>query len=287
MGFSSSRWSLLYSRFGHQAVFPKKKILKIAAFSGVVAIYFLNTETIPYLERTHLVLVPRYLEKKLGEFKIKKMEEEFKGGILPPEHPHMERVRLITNNVIGALPPAKQCEYLNWEVIVIDRPIVKACCYAGKIVIFTGLLDRLESDAEIATVICHEVGHALARHGAEKITRKPWLIFPMLFISIFVGGETALTITDHHIKMRHFIKLELEADYLGLLLMAKAGYDPRVAPIVYDRLSKVMVVSDYCSELPTGAKRAKLMAEAQVMEEAMHLYQERKSGYGIDKFLLA
>lgn len=80
----------------------------------------------------------------------------------------------------------------------------------------------------------------------------------------------------------------MEADYIGLLLMASAGYDPRVAPRVYEKLGKVAGESslqDYLATHPSGKKRAQLLSQAKVMEEALNLYWETRAGRGIEGFL--
>lgn len=82
--------------------------------------------------------------------------------------------------------------------------------------------------------------------------------------------------------------MELEADYIGLLLVASAGYDPQVAPRVYEKLGQISGDSklrDYLSTHPSGKKRAQLLAQAKVMEEALTIYQEVRSGYGVEGFL--
>ena len=82
--------------------------------------------------------------------------------------------------------------------------------------------------------------------------------------------------------------MELEADYIGLLLLASAGYDPRVAPKVFEKLGKVAgdsALQDYLSTHPSGKKRAQLLAQAQVMEEALMIYREVSAGRGVEGFL--
>lgn len=84
--------------------------------------------------------------------------------------------------------------------------------------------------------------------------------------------------------------METEADYIGLLLMASAGYDPRVAPSVYEKLDKVAgsgdsALRDYLSTHPSGRKRAQVLREAKVMEEGMLIYREIQAGKGIEGFL--
>ena len=82
--------------------------------------------------------------------------------------------------------------------------------------------------------------------------------------------------------------MELEADYIGVLLSASAGYDPRVAPQVYDKLQQVggsSALHDYLATHPSGKKRAKLLSEAKVMEEALSIYREVQAGRGVKGFL--
>lgn len=80
----------------------------------------------------------------------------------------------------------------------------------------------------------------------------------------------------------------MEADYIGLLLMASAGYDPQVAPKVYKKLGMITGDSklrDYLSTHPSGKKRAVLLSQAKVMEEAMAIYREAILGQGVLGFL--
>lgn len=82
--------------------------------------------------------------------------------------------------------------------------------------------------------------------------------------------------------------MEIEADYVGLLLMASAGYDPRVAPGVYERLGQIggeSLLNDYISTHPSSKTRAKLLSQAQVMEEALSVYRDAVSGHAVSGFL--
>lgn len=80
----------------------------------------------------------------------------------------------------------------------------------------------------------------------------------------------------------------MEADYIGLLLIASAGYNPRVAPKVYEKLGKITgdsALRDYLSTHPSGKKRAQLLSQAKVMEEALIIYKNVKTGGGVEGFL--
>ncbi|KAM0828898.1 hypothetical protein ACQ4PT_067236 [Festuca glaucescens] len=90
----------------------------------------------------------------------------------------------------GAPLRAKHLDGLNWEVIVVQEKGVNAMCLpGGKIIVYTGLLDHFKTDAEVATVLGHEVGHVVARHIAEQITKNIWILIMQCFILIFCDAS--------------------------------------------------------------------------------------------------
>ncbi|KAG2715726.1 hypothetical protein I3760_03G091300 [Carya illinoinensis] len=206
--------------------------------------------------------------------------------ILDDEWVHQSRKKGLER---GSKPETSHLEGLNWEVLVVDEPVVNAFCLpGGKIVVFTGLLEHFRSDAEIATILGHEVGHAVARHSAESITKNLWFAIIQLILYQFVMPDIVNTMSVLFLKLPFSRRMEIEADYVGLLLMASAGYDPRVAPKVYEKLGKLTGDSklrDYLSTHPSGKKRAQMLAQAQVMEEALTIYRQVRAGRGIEGFL--
>ncbi|XP_054787219.1 mitochondrial metalloendopeptidase OMA1 [Prosopis cineraria] len=189
----------------------------------------------------------------------------------------------------GSQAATSHLDGLNWEVLVVNEPVVNAFCLpGGKIVVFTGLLEHFRSDAEIATILAHEVGHAVARHSAEGITKNLWVAILQLILYQFVMPDVVNTMSALFLRLPFSRRMEMEADYIGLLLVASAGYDPRVAPTVYEKLGKVTgdsALRDYLSTHPSGKKRAQLLAQAQVMEEALTIYKNERAGRGVEGFL--
>lgn len=120
---------------------------------------FGSTETVPYTNRSHFVLLSSSFEKGLGESEFKKIKEEYKGKIIPPPHSDSIRVLKIAHEIIEVVKSkTRHLEGFKWEIIVVDDPTVNAFCLpGGKIVVFTGLLQHFKEDAEIATIIGHEV----------------------------------------------------------------------------------------------------------------------------------
>ncbi|OMO98005.1 hypothetical protein COLO4_14203 [Corchorus olitorius] len=171
---------------------------------------------------------------------------------------------------------------VNWEVVVINDPMINAFCLpGGKIVVFTGLLKHFTTDAEIATIIGHEfVMPDLVNTMSSLLLRLPFS--RNIRVSQFDLKQGLVALGEFNFLM------EIEADYIGLLLMASAGYDPRVAPKVFEKLGKVgkdSALNDYLSTHPSGRRRAQLLSQAQVMEEALMIYREAIAGRGVEGFL--
>ncbi|OMO62159.1 Peptidase M48 [Corchorus olitorius] len=148
-----------------------------------------------------------------------------------------------------------------------DDDINAFCSLDGKIVIYSGLLNHLESDEEIATAIGHEMGHAVARHVSESISRRLGLRMPIVFLS------------DNFSNRR----MEVEADYIGLMLMASAGYDPQIAPNLYQ--NRLGSSGSFESTHPPGKLRAKLSKEPKTMELAKQVYEDVKDENPITSFV--
>ncbi|XP_047079950.1 uncharacterized protein LOC124690634 [Lolium rigidum] len=184
----------------------------------------------------------------------------------------------------GAPLQAKHLDGLNWEVIVVQEKGVNAMCLpGGKIIVYTGLLDHFKTDAEVATVLGHEVGHVVARHAAEHITTNIWIMIIECFIQIFSDADAKDLdrVSSLLFRLPFSRRMELEADHIGILLLSAAGFDPHIAPSVYEKLGKIggdLGVFDFISTHPSSTKRARLLSEHMVMEEAMELYIEAKSG---------
>ncbi|MFC1739825.1 M48 family metallopeptidase [Planctomycetota bacterium] len=136
----------------------------------------------------------------------------------------------------------------NWEFNLVEDPNVNAWCMpGGKVVVYTGLLPISQNEAGLAVVMGHEIAHAIARHGAERMTQG--LIVEMggialskaltkrpdktkeLFMRSYGAG------TQYGILFPYSRVHETEADRLGLIFMAMAGYDPHEAMGFWERMS--------------------------------------------------
>jgi predicted Zn-dependent protease len=141
----------------------------------------------------------------------------------------------------------KRIEGFQWEYNLVDDPMVNAWCMpGGKVVIYTGILDVAQNEEGLAVVMGHEIAHAIARHGNERMSsqvllqaggatlavltsEKPQMARDLFLLSYGVGSQLgSLKFSRQH---------ETESDKLGLVFMAMAGYNPNEAPDFWERMS--------------------------------------------------
>ncbi len=139
-------------------------------------------------------------------------------------------------------------QHFQWQVSVVESPEVNAFCLpGGKIVVYTGLLPITQNEPALAAVMGHEMAHALAHHGAQRVLQTS-------LAQTFMAGAR-VSVSDMDPQQRQAVlgalgagaqyglllpfgrKHETEADELGLLTMARAGYDPREAIPFWQRMS--------------------------------------------------
>jgi predicted Zn-dependent protease len=178
----------------------------------------------------------------------------------------VERVKRIAGRLIpatGALRP--DAPGWKWEMHVLSSKEVNAWCMpGGKIAVYTGLVEQLQpTDDELAAVMGHEIGHALREHGREVTGVNPNL---------------AQTVADVTIMLPHSRAQETEADRIGVELAARAGYDPRAAVSLWQKMQKLggSQPPQFLSTHPSNESR--IADVTQDAEKVMPLYQAAKGG---------
>ncbi|MCI00192.1 mitochondrial-like metalloendopeptidase OMA1, partial [Trifolium medium] len=130
------------------------------------------------------------------------------------------------------------------------------------------------------------VAHIVARHAAELETRDHWIYFIHDMLNLFVTIDFDQRVLPLVPRLPFSRWLEMEADYIGLLLMAAAGYDPRCAPIVHEELEDLeeshneFTLAGFLHTHPPGRKRAQALAQPKIMEEALILYNDARAKRG-------
>ena len=161
--------------------------------------------------------------------------------------PRVEKVREIADRLIAqAVRFRPDSAKWNWEVTVINEPkTVNAFAMAGgKMAIYTGMWEQLKAtDDEVAQVMGHEIGHALASHTQERMSIAYGTGIGTQLLAIAVGArdQTAAlmqTAAVLAIQLPNSRESESEADQIGIELAARAGYDPRAAVTLWEKMGK-------------------------------------------------
>ncbi len=182
---------------------------------------------------------------------------------------------------------SKELEGYNWEFNLVDNKEVNAWCMpGGKVVVYTGLLPITQNEAALAIVLGHEITHAVAHHGNERMSQGALAqglqiagnIFTQnkekanaLFNSVFApGAQVAFLLPNSR-------KQEYEADHFGLNFAAMAGYNPKEAIPFWQRMSAAGSSNKPPEFLATHPSDENRIAKIQsYMDEALSYYKPRK-----------
>ena len=247
--------------------------------------------TNPCTGRSQLVMISASEEQQMGAQVYQQMRRD-------PKHPvstnpqEVDPVKRVAARVIDA---AKQSKYgdearqFQWEVTVFkadDTPNAFALP-GGKIGVYTGIFPAAQNEAGLAAVLGHEVVHALARHAAERMSQDVLAQVGLGAAGIALGQSgmspgasqaamAALGLGANVGIMLPFSRQhESEADYIGLLLAAQAGYDPREAVRMWERMDKLSqgAPPEFLSTHPGHGTRIQQLQAW--MPEALDLYRPR------------
>ncbi len=220
---------------------PRKDLrIARAVCLGIVGMLILACQKAPGTARDQLIYISEEKEIALG---LSAFREVLKNAPLSRD----PEITLMVNRVGQRIAKvANKPEYV-WEFAVIedDEQINAFALPGGKVAVFTGLLKYTETEAGLATVMAHEVAHALQRHGAERYSRG--IIEQIANLGALAGAAAggidpgvaigAMSAYGVGVALPNSRAQETEADFIGLQLMAKAGYDPREAVPFWERMS--------------------------------------------------
>lgn len=178
----------------------------------------------------------------------------------------------------------------DWEFTLLSGPHQNAFCLpGGKVGVFEGILPACQNEAGLAVVLSHEIAHAMARHGGERLSHKlasediSWSVGRMIGITDSHRIDMVKNVygleSSHGVPAPYSRTQEAEADSIGLLLMARAGYDPNEAPRLWERLNRSSGVKtpELLATHPSDETRAAKLKE--IVPRALSVYQGAPQRY--------
>lgn len=200
--------------------------------------------TVPITGRKSLILIPEGDEVALGADSYRQVLAQSQ---LVASGPELEMVRRVGEKL------ARVCDRpdYSWEFNLLrdDATVNAFCLPGGKVAVYTGILKVTQNEAGLATVVGHEIAHAIARHGGERMTDQLALQIGgmglaelmkdkspatrnLVLAAYGVGGQVGVMLPFGRSQ-------ESEADHIGLIYMARAGYDPRQAIAFWQRMEEL------------------------------------------------
>lgn len=249
-------------------------------------------ETNPYTGRSQLLMTSVGQEMQMGAQAYSQVRNDPK--MRPSQDPReIEPVKRVAARIVDAAKRSKyaqMAQQFQWEVTVIkdDKTANAFALPGGKMAVYTGIFPMAKTEAGLAAVMGHEVVHALARHGAERMSHGQATNIGMQVLGAAIGigsknpalGQAAMGALGVGAQVGVLLpfsrKHESEADYIGILLAADAGYDPRESVALWERMGQASGgggQSEFFSTHPSHDTRIEQLKEW--MPEAMEIYQQR------------
>ncbi len=224
--------------------------------------------TTPITGRSQLILMSEPQEIAMGFSSYKTALSEAK---LSTDRARVAQVRRVGERIAAV---ANRPDY-QWEFNLIedDKMVNAFALPGGKVAVYTGILKVTQDDAGLATVMSHEIAHAIARHGGERMTTGMLAQLGQAALNAGLSGKDPETVRSFNnayglgaqfgVLLPFSRNQESEADQIGLTLMARAGYDPKAAIAFWQRMSKVGQndVPEFAATHPSDATRIRKIRE--------------------------
>lgn len=243
------------------------------------ALLFGGCYQVPVTGRHALSLVD---DKEVTKMSIAAFDEMKAHNRISNDKEHNEQLQRVGERLQKAIP-IWDIPDADWEFVVFDNPQINAFAMAGgKVGVFTGLFKIVQNDDQLASVIAHEIGHVTAKHVHEQLSQQMALNTGGVLGGVALMGSSAGFLTQEAIMQAYGLgtgmtglafdrKKEKEADHIGLIYMARAGYDPHEAVKVLEKLEEETggdkPESAFLSTHPSNPDRIRALEDA--MPEAL------------------
>lgn len=266
------------------------KNVKIILPAVLLALTLYYCSKVPITGRSQLNLIP---SSEINSLSFQQYDEFLKQNKLSTDVQKTAMVKQVGQNIQKAVEDyfamhniSKELEGYAWEFNLIESEEVNAWCMpGGKVVVYTGLLPVTEDETGLSVVMGHEIAHAIAKHGNERMSQGLLQQLGGVALSVAIKDEPELTQnlfmaaygvgTTVGVMLPFSRTHESEADRLGLIFMAMAGYNPNAAVDFWTRMSAKKGGTEppeFLSTHPSDATR--IAAIKKHLPEAMEYYKK-------------
>ncbi len=250
---------------------PARLFSKISAML-VIAAVLAGCETAPVTGRNQLILVPEQEAQQMG---LQAYRQILENSTISHREDYNRRVETVGRRIAAVSGKPD----LAWEITVIEDETPNAFALpGGKVGVHTGLFKVAENDDQLAAVMAHEVAHAIARHGSERMSQQVLVEGGLQGLGAATGNagfvQMAAAAATLGIILPYSRSQEAEADHIGLIYMARAGYDPRAAIKLWKNFDALGGdrPPEFVSTHPSPGSRIERLER--VMPEAMEIYEQ-------------
>lgn len=216
------------------------------------SVFFISCSTVPLTGRSQLNMIP---SSEMLTMSYQQYDQFLKENKLSTNQAEVNMVKRIGVNIQLAVEQymadhnlTSRLKGYKWEFNLVEDDQVNAWCMpGGKVVFYTGILPVTQDEAGLAVVMGHEIAHAIAEHGNERMSQQLLQQVGAVGLMVAMKDEPAQTQaiwlsvygvgTTVGIMLPYSRTHESEADHLGLIFMAMAGYDPHAAPEFWTRMA--------------------------------------------------
>ncbi|MEQ8908919.1 MAG: M48 family metallopeptidase [Vicingaceae bacterium] len=226
--------------------------MKKGIFIFATAFFLWQCATVPITGRKQMKLLPSSQLQSMSLTQYDQFKQENK--VLPDSDPRVKMVKKVGAKISVAVNQFLQdnnmkdrLKEFNWEFNVTEQNVVNAWCMpGGKVMFYTGILPVCDGEEGIATVMGHEIAHAVARHGNERMSQGLAVQAGGMALSVAMQEKSEMTqnlfLSSYGIGsqlgvLKYSRLHESEADKMGLVFMAMAGYEPGVAVNFWQRMA--------------------------------------------------
>jgi len=256
-----------------------------------VSLVFFDCSTVPITGRRQLSLIP---SSQMMSMSFQQYGDFLKTNQISRDNAKTAMVKKVGRNIQLAVEEyfrqkgiSNELKGFEWEFNLVDNNQVNAWCMpGGKVVIYTGILPLTQDETGLAVVMGHEIAHAVAKHGNERMSQGLLTQFGGLALSEAIKSKPEETKklwlgafglgAQIGVLLPYSRTHEYEADRLGAIFMALAGYDPRGAIDFWKRMSsmnKGKSIPEFLSTHPVDSKRIEALKK--VLPEAEKYYRKR------------